>query len=143
MDGWDLGPADPLQWICREWVQELGFDEITINAKVRDDRVGTKNIELDGLTIRGKELLVRGYEFSYGLIHQEHDGGICAPPPKEQNPAPLPYVRFISSDEEFFPSDCVSVQLCVLSFYSIISNLYINRCLIKPQLLDPLFTNSL
>ena len=96
MDGWDLGPADPLQWICREWVQELGFDETTINAKVRDDRVGTKNIELDGLTIRGKELLVRGYEFSYGLIHQEHDGGICAPPPREQNPAPLPCGRSLT-----------------------------------------------
>ena len=23
----DLDPADPLQWICREWVQELGFNE--------------------------------------------------------------------------------------------------------------------
>ena len=37
MDGWDLGPADPLQRICREWVQELGFDETTVNAEVRDD----------------------------------------------------------------------------------------------------------
>ena len=24
---WDLGSADPLQWIYREWVQELGFNE--------------------------------------------------------------------------------------------------------------------
>ena len=32
MDGWDPGPADPLQWICREWVQGLGFDETTVNA---------------------------------------------------------------------------------------------------------------
>ena len=143
MDGWDLGPADPLQWICREWVQELGFDETTINVEVRDDRVGAKNTELDGLTIRGKELLVQGYEFPSGLFHQEHDGGICAPTPKEQNLAPLPYVRFISSDKEFFPLDCESIQLCILSSYLIISNLCINRCLIKAQLLDLLFTNSL
>ena len=52
-------------------------------AKVKDDRVGAKNTELDDLMIRGEELLVRGYEFPFGLIHQEHDGGICAPPPKE------------------------------------------------------------
>ena len=51
MDGWDLGLADPLQQICREWVQELGFDEATVNAEVRDDRVGAKNIELDGLMV--------------------------------------------------------------------------------------------
>ena len=24
---WDLDPADPVQWICREWVKELGFNE--------------------------------------------------------------------------------------------------------------------
>ena len=69
MDGWDLGPANPLQWICREWVQELGFDETTVDAEVRDDQVGAKNTELDGLTIRGNELFVWGYEFSSGLIH--------------------------------------------------------------------------
>ena len=54
------------------------------NAEIRDDRVGAKNTELDGFTIQGEELLVQGYEFSFGLIHHEHDGGICAPPPKEQ-----------------------------------------------------------
>ena len=96
MNGWDLGPADPLQWIYRKWVQELGFDETTVNAEVRDDRVGAKNTELDGLTIRGNELLVRGYEFPSGLIHQEHDGGICAPPPRVQNPAPLPCGRSLT-----------------------------------------------
>ena len=83
MYGRDLGSADPLQWICRKWVQELGFDEATVNAEVRDDRVGAKNTELDGLTVQREELPVREYEFSSGLIHQEHDGGICAPPPKE------------------------------------------------------------
>ena len=36
--------------------------------------------------------------------------------------------EFISSDEEFVPSDCESVQLCVLSSYSIISI----RCINKP-----------
>ena len=51
--------------------------------------------------------------------------------------------EFISSDEEFFPSNGEAVQLCVLSSYSIIPNLCINRCPIKVQLLDPLFTNSL
>ena len=74
---------DLLQWIYREWVQELGFNGVTVNAEVRDDRVEAKNTELDDLTIRGRELLVQGYEFSFGLIHHEHDGGICAPPPKE------------------------------------------------------------
>ena len=24
---WDLGPADPVQWICKEWVKEQGFNE--------------------------------------------------------------------------------------------------------------------
>ena len=51
--------------------------------------------------------------------------------------------EFISLDEEFFPSDRESIQLCILSSYLIISNLCINRCLIKAQLLDLLFTNSL
>ena len=69
MDGWDLGPADPLQWICREWVQELGFDETTVNAEAGNDRVRAKNIEVDGLMIQENELLVRGYEFPFGLIH--------------------------------------------------------------------------
>ena len=51
--------------------------------------------------------------------------------------------ELISSDEEFVSSDRESVQLCVLSSYSIISNLCINCCLIKAQLLDPLSINSL
>ena len=79
---------DLLQWIYREWVQELGFNGVTVNAEVRDDWVEAKNTELDDLTIRGRELLVQGYEFSSGLIHQEHDGGICAPSPREQNSVP-------------------------------------------------------
>ena len=61
----------------------MGFDETTVNVEVRDDRVEVKNTELNELTIRGKELLVRGYEFPSGLIHQEHEKGFVplAPPP--------------------------------------------------------------
>ena len=51
--------------------------------------------------------------------------------------------EFISSDEEFLFSNREAVQLCVLDPYLIIPNICINRCLIKAQLLDLLFTNSL
>ena len=51
--------------------------------------------------------------------------------------------EFIPSGEELVPLDREPVHLFVLNSYSIISTLYINRCLIKAQLLDPLFTNSL
>ena len=40
-----------------------------VNAEAGDNRVGAKNIEVNGLTIRGNKLLVRGYEFPFGLIH--------------------------------------------------------------------------
>ena len=96
MDGWDLGPADPLQWICKEWVQELGFDETTINAEAGNDRVGAKNTEVDGLTIRGNELLVRGYEFPSGLIRQEHEGGICPLPSQGAGTPPPPSLWEVS-----------------------------------------------
>ena len=59
MDRWDLGQANPLQWICREWVQELGFDETTVDVDGEDDRVGIKNTGMDGLTVRGNRLLAR------------------------------------------------------------------------------------
>ena len=36
----------------------MGFDETMVNAEVGDDRVGAKNTEVDGLTIRRNELLV-------------------------------------------------------------------------------------
>ena len=51
--------------------------------------------------------------------------------------------EFISSDEEFFPSNREAIQFCVLSSYSIIPNLCINHYPIKTRLLDPLSTNSL
>ena len=81
---------DPLQWICREWVQGLGFVETTVNADVGDDQVGAKNTEVDELMIQGNELLIWGYESPSGLIHQERDGGIYAPSlPGSRNPPPL------------------------------------------------------
>ena len=41
-----------------------------------NDRVGAKNTEMDGLTVRGNKLLIRGYEFPSGLICQKHERGI-------------------------------------------------------------------
>ena len=100
-NGWNPGPTDPLQWICREWVQGPGFDETTVNAGVGDDRLRAKNTEVDGLTIRGNKLLVRRYEFSSGLIRQEHEGGICAPfPPRESEPPLLGEISYLI----YFPS---------------------------------------
>ena len=61
-----------------------------VNVGVEDNRVGAKNTEVDGLTIRGNELLVRGYEFSSGLIHQGHEGRIRAPPTQGAKP-PTPF----------------------------------------------------
>ena len=88
---------DSLQLICREWVQGLGFDKTTVNAGIGDDRVGAKNTEVDGLTIRGNELLVRGYEFPSGLIRQEHEGGIYALfLPGSRKPPPLNWGRSLT-----------------------------------------------
>ena len=81
MDRWDLSQADPLQWIYREWVQELGFDETTVDVEGGNDRVGIKNTGMDGLTIRGNGLLTRWYELPSGLIHQRPEGGTYASPP--------------------------------------------------------------
>ena len=78
LESMDPGPTDPLQWICKEWVKGLGFDQTTVNAGVGDDRVGAKSTEVGGLTIRRNELLIRGYEFPSSLIHQEHERGIYA-----------------------------------------------------------------
>ena len=69
--GRDLGPADLLQQICKEWVQKLGFNGATAYAEAGDDQVGANNIESDGPTTRGKGLLVRGYEFPSSLTPQE------------------------------------------------------------------------
>ena len=59
-----------------------------VNAEAGDNRVGAKNTKVDGLTIRGNKLLVQGYEFPFGLIHQRHEGGICAPPTPGAEPPP-------------------------------------------------------
>ena len=69
---WDLGPVDQLQWICREWIQELGFNEFDNRA------VSTKGMwashDLDGLMIRGDELTIRGCELLSNLIKQSTKG---------------------------------------------------------------------
>ena len=39
----DLGPTNPLQWICREWVQKLGSDGATACVEIGDDQAGAKN----------------------------------------------------------------------------------------------------
>ena len=92
MDRWDLGQADPLQWICKERVQELGFDETTACVESGDGRVGIKNIGMDGLKVRGNELLAQWYELPSGSIHQRHEGGTWvsfSPPPPPGSPLPL------------------------------------------------------
>ena len=50
----------------------------TVDIDVRDDWIGTRNTELDGLMIRGDELTLRGCEFLSGLIKQSAKGG-CEP----------------------------------------------------------------
>ena len=39
----DLGPTDPIQWICREWVQNLDSDGATACVEIGDDQAGAKN----------------------------------------------------------------------------------------------------
>ena len=50
----------------------------TVDVDVRDDWIGTRNTELDGLMIRGDELTLRGCEFLSSLIKQSAKGG-CEP----------------------------------------------------------------
>ena len=50
----------------------------TINVDVRDGWKGTRNIELDGLMIRGDELTIRGCELLFGLIKQSTKRGMSA-----------------------------------------------------------------
>ena len=45
IDGRDLGPADPFQWICREWVQKLGFDGAKACLGMDDDQIGAKKVK--------------------------------------------------------------------------------------------------
>ena len=46
----------------------------TANVDVKDDWVGTRNIELDGLMIRGDELAIQGCELLSKLIKQSTKG---------------------------------------------------------------------
>ena len=52
----------------------------TINVGVRDDWIGIKTTELDGLMIRGDEPTVRRYEFLSGSIEQSAKGDLPIPP---------------------------------------------------------------
>ena len=86
-----------MDWI---WAQRTHYNEFVesgskswalmrqrfINAGDRDDWVGAMNTKLGGLAIWGNELLVWGYEFPSNPIHQEHEGGICAPTPRKTPP---------------------------------------------------------
>ena len=95
MDRWDLGQANLLQWICREWVQELGFNETTVDVEGGDDRVGIKNPGMDGLTVWGNKLLARWYELPSSLIHQRHEGGTCVSPPPLREPVILWEISYL------------------------------------------------
>ena len=88
MDRWDLGQADPLPLICRKWVQELGFDETTVDVEGGDDRVGIKYTGMDELSVRENELLARWYELPSGLIHQRLERGTWASLPPTPTPTP-------------------------------------------------------
>ena len=68
----------------------------TVNVDVRDDWIGTKNTELDGLMIQGDELTIWGYEFSSGLIKQSTKEDVsllfsffCFPPIFSRKPLTL------------------------------------------------------
>ena len=84
------GLGGPIQWICKEPVQELGFDETTTCVESGDGQVGIKNTRMDGLLVWGNELLARWYELPSSLIHQRHKGGTWVsfiPPPFFQPPS--------------------------------------------------------
>ena len=53
-DGRDLGPADPLQGICRKWVQKLGSNGATACLGMGDDQIEVKNTESDDPTFQGE-----------------------------------------------------------------------------------------
>ena len=48
---------------------------ITVNVDVRDDSIGSRNTELDGLMIRGDKLTIQGCELLFGLIKQSTKRG--------------------------------------------------------------------
>ena len=50
-----------------------------VDVKGGDDRGGIKNPGMDGLTVRGNELLVQWHELPSDLIRQRHDGGTWVP----------------------------------------------------------------
>ena len=66
----DLGPADSVQWICKEWVQKLGQRLVWKLGMIMQEL----RTEPDGPMLRGKGLLIPEYEFPPHLTSQ-------APPP--------------------------------------------------------------
>ena len=58
----DLGPQNPKQWICREWVGKLGFSELDNNKVDLDD----KRMKIDKFKLK-KIILgtVQGDQFLY------------------------------------------------------------------------------
>ena len=66
----------------------------TVNMDLRDDWVGTRNTELDGLMIRGDELTIRGCELLSSLIKQSTKGG-CEPFFLPPVPPPLRVFSYI------------------------------------------------
>ena len=50
----------------------------TVNVDVRDDWIGTRNTELDGLMIRGDELTIWGCVLLSGLIKRSTKRGMSA-----------------------------------------------------------------
>ena len=108
------GLGGPIQWICKEPVQELGFDETTTCVESGDGRVGIKNTRMDGLLVWGNELLARWYELPSGVIHQRHVGGTWVsfiPPPL---PAPF-FVGDLSPYMVFFRSILILHLLVILA----------------------------
>ena len=69
-----------------------------VDVEGGDDRVGIKNTGMDGLTVRGNELLARWYELPFGLIHQRPEKGTWASSPVGSPPFLvgdlLPYMVF-------------------------------------------------
>ena len=77
----------------------------------RDGRVGIKNIGMDGLTVRGNELLARWYELPSGLIHQRREGGTWVsffPPPE------APFLVGDLSPYMVFPRSILILHLLVI-----------------------------
>ena len=43
----------PVQWICREWVKELGPHELDNGIELYGDQTQTKDADINELSVRG------------------------------------------------------------------------------------------